>query len=79
MDWLALGPPHTCFPSGPPAAAPAAAFDEPGFNLSDALSQAQGQLCSFLSGLDMAALAAGSANMSSGVEGQVAAALIKVG
>lgn len=53
-------------------------FDEPGFNLSDALSQAQGQLCSFLSGLDMAALAAGSANMSSGVEGQVAAALIKL-
>lgn len=67
--------PATNLPAAGPSSAPAAAFDEPGFNLSDALSQAQGQLCSFLSTLDLAALPA---NMSSDVEGQLAAAFMKV-
>lgn len=72
--WPATNLPVVC-PSAPPLVA---AFSEPGFNLSEALSDAQGQLCSFLSSLDVAALAAMPANISSDVEGQVAAALIRV-
>ncbi|KAL4443755.1 hypothetical protein ABPG75_011492 [Micractinium tetrahymenae] len=53
-------------------------FSEPGFNLSASLSQAQGQLCSFLSDLDVSSMAAGDAGMPSNVEAQVAAALIKL-